>query len=73
MNQKRILIWYRRDLRLHDHTAGVGNDARGFRYFNIPKQSRDYDRQGEYIRHWLPELTSIKGTQIHEPDKLSSH
>lgn len=55
-----------------NYTAGVGNDARGFRYFNIPKQSRDYDPKGEYIRHWLTELTSIKGTQIHEPDKLSS-
>ncbi len=55
-----------------NYTAGVGNDARGFRYFNIPKQSRDYDPQGEYIRHWLPELTSIKGTQIHEPGKLSA-
>jgi deoxyribodipyrimidine photo-lyase len=24
-----------------NYTAGVGNDARGFRYFNIPKQSKD--------------------------------
>ncbi len=54
-----------------NYTAGVGNDARGFRYFNIPKQSRDYDPQGEYIRHWLPELASIKGNLIHEPGKLS--
>jgi deoxyribodipyrimidine photolyase len=23
-----------------NYTAGVGNDARGFRYFNIPKQAR---------------------------------
>ncbi len=55
-----------------NYTAGVGNDARGFRYFNIPKQSRDYDPKGEYIRHWLPELTSIKGNLIHEPGKLSA-
>ena len=55
-----------------NYTAGVDNDARGFRYFNIPKQSRDYDPQGEYIRHWLPELSSIKGDQIHDPGKLSS-
>ncbi len=55
-----------------NYTAGVGNDARGFRYFNIPKQSRDYDPQGAYIRHWLPELTSIKGNLIHEPGKLSA-
>ncbi|MDJ0799549.1 MAG: DASH family cryptochrome [Calothrix sp. MO_167.B12] len=54
-----------------NYTAGVGNDARGFRYFNIPKQSKDYDPKGEYIRHWLPELTSIPGDKIHEPWKLS--
>ncbi len=55
-----------------NYTAGVGNDARGFRYFNIPKQSRDYDPKGEYIRHWLTELTSIEGNMIHEPGKLSA-
>ena len=54
-----------------NYTAGIGNDARGFRYFNIPKQSKDYDRQGNYLRHWLPELASIKGDKIHEPRKLS--
>ena len=55
-----------------NYTVGVGNNARGFRYFNIAKQSRDYDPQGEYIRHWLTELTSIKGDRIHEPGKLSA-
>jgi deoxyribodipyrimidine photo-lyase len=54
-----------------NYTAGVGNDARGFRYFNIAKQSRDYDPQGEYIRYWLPELASIPADKIHEPWKLS--
>jgi deoxyribodipyrimidine photo-lyase len=54
-----------------NYTAGVGNDARGFRYFNIPKQSRDYDPKGDYLRHWLPELGLIKGDKIHEPYKLS--
>jgi deoxyribodipyrimidine photo-lyase len=54
-----------------NYTAGVGNDARGFRYFNIPKQSRDYDRNGDYLKHWLPELSSVPGDKIHEPWKLS--
>ncbi|GCA80710.1 DASH family cryptochrome [Microcystis aeruginosa] len=53
-----------------NYTAGVGNDARGFRYFNIPKQSKDYDPKGDYLRHWLPELALIKGDKIHEPYKL---
>ncbi|MGI0482708.1 DASH family cryptochrome [Geminocystis sp. CENA526] len=55
-----------------NYTAGVGNDARGFRYFNIPKQSKDYDYNGDYLRHWLPEIAHIKGEKIHEPWKLSS-
>jgi deoxyribodipyrimidine photo-lyase len=54
-----------------NYTAGVGNDARGFRYFNIPKQSKDYDPKGDYLRHWLPELASITGDKIHETYKLS--
>ncbi len=54
-----------------NYTAGVGNDAREFRYFNIPKQSKNYDPKGDYLRHWLPELRSIPGDLIHEPWKLS--
>ncbi len=54
-----------------NYTAGVGNDARGFRYFNIIKQTKDYDPQGNYIKHWLPELASLPGDKIREPWKLS--
>ena len=54
-----------------NYTAGVGNDARGFRYFNIPKQTKDYDPKGEYIKHWLPELASLPGEKVREPWKLS--
>lgn len=55
-----------------NYTAGVGNDARGFRYFNIPKQSKDYDPKGDYLRHWLPEIATIPGHSIHEPWQLSA-
>ena len=54
-----------------NYTAGVGNDARGFRYFNIIKQTKDYDPQGEYIKHWLPELAALPGDKVREPGKLS--
>ena len=54
-----------------NYTAGVGNDARGFRYFNILKQSQDYDPQGDYVRHWLPELANIPGKKVHEPGILT--
>jgi deoxyribodipyrimidine photo-lyase len=54
-----------------NYTAGVGNDARGFRYFNIAKQTKDYDPQGDYVKHWLPELASLTGDKVREPWKLS--
>lgn len=39
--------------------------------FNIVKQSKDYDTQGDYVRHWCPELANIPTKLIHEPWKLS--
>ena len=53
-----------------NYTAGVGNDARGFRYFNIPKQSKDYDIAGKYVKHWLPELEALPAKKVHAPWKL---
>jgi deoxyribodipyrimidine photo-lyase len=53
-----------------NYTAGVGNDARGFRFFNITKQAKDYDPQGEYVKYWCPELTELPAGKVHEPWKL---
>ncbi|MEO1208924.1 MAG: DASH family cryptochrome [Cyanobacteria bacterium J06638_20] len=50
-----------------NYTAGVGNDARGFRYFNIPKQSKDYDPEGQYVKYWLPELQALPASKVHAP------
>ena len=54
-----------------NYVAGVGNDARGFRFFNIFKQSEDYDRDGSYVKHWLPELHNVPAAKVHRPDLLS--
>ncbi|MDX2173425.1 MAG: DASH family cryptochrome [Bacteroidota bacterium] len=35
------------------YLAGVGNDPRGNRYFNIEKQANDYDKNKEYRNLWL--------------------
>jgi deoxyribodipyrimidine photo-lyase len=53
-----------------NYTAGVGNDARGFRFFNILKQSQDYDPEGQYVKHWLPELAKVPAQKIHRPWEL---
>ncbi|MEB3355690.1 MAG: DASH family cryptochrome [Synechococcales bacterium] len=55
-----------------NYTAGVGNDARGFRYFYIPKQAKDYDPKGNYVKHWIPELSDILASKVHQPWTLSS-
>lgn len=55
-----------------NYTAGVGNDARGFRYFNIPKQSKDYDPDGTYVKHWLPALEDLPSKKVHAPWKLQA-
>ncbi|HIK31427.1 MAG TPA: DASH family cryptochrome [Oscillatoriales cyanobacterium M59_W2019_021] len=54
-----------------NYVAGIGNDARGFRYFNILKQGRDYDPEGNYIKHWCPELKNVPASKIGEPWTLS--
>lgn len=35
------------------YLAGVGNDPRGNRYFNIEKQANDYDKNHDYRNLWL--------------------
>ncbi|XP_039609456.1 cryptochrome DASH [Polypterus senegalus] len=54
------------------YSAGIGNDPRENRKFNMIKQGLDYDGDGEYVRLWVPELKEIKGGDIHTPWALSS-
>ena len=54
------------------YVAGVGNDPRENRYFNIMRQAQNYDRKGDYIRHWIQELAEIPGFDIHQPFELST-
>ena len=37
------------------YLAGVGNDPRGHRYFNIEKQATDYDKNKAFRKLWLTE------------------
>lgn len=48
------------------YVAGVGNDPRENRYFNILSQAKKYDAKGDYIRYWIPELKEITGFNIHK-------
>ncbi|MDW3779390.1 deoxyribodipyrimidine photo-lyase [Kluyvera cryocrescens] len=48
--------------------ASTGTDAAPyFRIFNPTTQGERFDKSGEFIRHWLPELKSVPDKAIHQP------
>ncbi|MEO1804465.1 MAG: DASH family cryptochrome [Bacteroidota bacterium] len=53
-----------------NYVAGIGNDPRENRYFNVISQAKRYDAQGDYVRHWLPELESLPNGYVHEPYEM---
>ncbi|EML1937088.1 MULTISPECIES: deoxyribodipyrimidine photo-lyase [Providencia] len=49
-------------------SASTGTDAQPwFRIFNPTTQGKKFDPQGEFIRQWLPELSSVPDKYIHTP------
>lgn len=54
-----------------NYVAGVGNDPRENRYFNILSQASRYDEQGAYVKHWLPELDQVPGDRVHLVSNLT--
>ncbi|EDQ89735.1 uncharacterized protein MONBRDRAFT_16910 [Monosiga brevicollis MX1] len=55
-----------------NYAAGVGNDPRQGRHFNVIKQAKTYDPTAEYVHLWVPELRGLDAPQAHVPFKLSS-
>ncbi|WP_299458797.1 DASH family cryptochrome [uncultured Microscilla sp.] len=55
-----------------NYVAGVGNDPRKDRYFDIPSQASRYDAKGAYVKHWLPELANLPENKVHEPHQLKA-
>lgn len=52
-------------------SAGTGVDPQPyFRIFNPYLQSAKYDKEGKYIRRWLPQLNSISNRDIHKEAAL---
>ncbi|MEJ2860153.1 cryptochrome/photolyase family protein [Actinomycetospora flava] len=49
--------------------AGTGTDTRPNRVLNPITQAKRYDPDGDFVRHWVPELAELEGTRIHEPWK----
>merc|ERR1719320_2282974 len=57
-----------------NYAAGIGNDPRENRKFNVVKQGLDYDPNGEFVKLWVPELASLADQEspgkIHIPWKV---
>ncbi len=48
--------------------ASTGTDAAPyFRIFNPTTQGERFDKQGDFIRQWLPELSAVPDSDIHQP------
>jgi deoxyribodipyrimidine photo-lyase len=48
--------------------AGSGADASPyFRIFNPVTQAQKFDRAGDYIKRWIPELSALPDRYIHQP------
>lgn len=53
--------------------AGCGADASPyFRIFNPTLQSEKFDKQGEYIKRWVPELAKLPAKHVHQPSQAPS-
>lgn len=53
------------------YIAGVGNDPREERYFNVVKQAYDYDASAQFVKLWLPNLDKLKNNHAHQPYLLT--
>lgn len=48
--------------------AGCGMDAAPyFRVFNPILQGEKFDAEGQYVRHWVPELSGLSNKWLHKP------
>jgi deoxyribodipyrimidine photo-lyase len=50
--------------------AGTGNNTRPNRVMNPLRQAQRFDRSGEYVRRYVPELAGLDPAWIHTPWKL---
>ncbi len=55
-----------------NYVAGIGNDPREDRHFNVIRQAQQYDPKGEYVKLWMPVLAKLSASHVHTPYLLST-
>jgi deoxyribodipyrimidine photo-lyase len=50
--------------------AGTGNNTRPNRVMNPLRQAERFDRQGQYVRRYIPELSGLDRAHVHTPWRL---
>jgi len=53
--------------------AGRGANPRPGRILNPLRQARRFDRDGDYVRRYVPELGHIEGGAVHGPWEQAGH
>ncbi|MEO1447987.1 MAG: DASH family cryptochrome [Bacteroidota bacterium] len=53
-----------------NYVAGIGNDPRENRYFNVISQAKRYDPKGDYVRYWLSNLEHLPNGMVHTPYEM---
>ena len=48
------------------YVAGIGNDQREFRFFNVMTQGKRYDPSGTFAKHYIPALRGVNGSLVYE-------
>ena len=55
-------------------SSSSGCDAQPyFRIFNPYSQSEKFDKDGDFIKAWVPEVKSLTGKELHRPPKLPQY
>jgi deoxyribodipyrimidine photo-lyase len=49
------------------YVAGLGNDPREGRYFNVLIQGERYDADAAYVKHYFPQLKNLEPKKAHQP------
>lgn len=54
-----------------NYSAGVGNESKPAKHASIVKQAKEFDPDGTFVRHWVPEVASLPAQLVHEPYKMT--